>query len=1268
MIFDDEHASLLRDDSLEEAFPTIYGLEAGQDKENIIQTSALPYDSTARVASLDADAGSMKQQLQELTGLCTRLQRQQTEMASKISAQGLEISNLKARIKLLEDKDKGTAELFRDDAPIKGRRLETEEEVGVERSTERGSNDTEELVNVLTSMDAVNILTSGVQAVSVPSADEVSTVSIPTGSGLVPTVSAIFTTASVVTPYSRRKELTIGEKINLINELVKYQDHDAKILKYQAQQSKLLSKKEQMELYMSVLRSHSGWKTKHFRGMTLEEIREKFILVWKQIDDFVPMASKEEGERVKRKGLKLEQGSAKRMKTSEDVSEEDLKEMMQLVPVEEVYVEALQVKHPIIDWEIHTEGKRDYWKIIRLGGHTEQASSDKEKELWVKLKRLYEPDFEDQLWTHTQALMHDPVEWRLYDTCGVHHVFTRDQEIFMLVERDYQLRRGLAIVIIRNKIQIQLLGTTELESDKAKFSNMYDMILQECVSNDVMCSYLLSLSDLDALAELQCLYLYKVKECDCLAQKLSKQTESVSKEVHNELLQRFAKVEKHSISLEIALQKYLKAQLQDKNIAISELKKLIEKGKGKSMDTKFDKPSVVRQPNAQWILKPSVLGVNHKPNVSRPQHKSNQLKDKVVPNNSQVKLKKNQVEVHLRIPSISNKMKSITACNDSLNSRTLNANAVCATCKKCLVDSNHFPCVTKMLNDMNARTKKPNIMPISTGKPKGHTNKSVATPHKKKIVQLILFIPDSGCMKHMTCNLKLLCHFVKKFLGTVRFDNDQFAPVLGYGDLVQGNITINRLYYVKGLNHNLFSVGQFYDADLEVNFRKSTCFVRDLQGNDLLTAKRSSFKSKAVPSSKGRLNLLHLDLCGPMRVASINGKKYILVIVDDYSRYTWTLFLRSKDETAEVLKEFLTMIHRNLQALVIIVSTNRGTKFLNKTLNAFFKQEGIEHQTSTARTPEQNGIVERQNCTLVEAARTMLSGYSNKSKGYRVYNKRTRLIVKSNHIRFDEIQEVSETSIANETSGLVPQQQKALDYDNSDPSPQLQNVSSSGDKDAPSQQELDLLFGPLYDEFFNAGSNPQDTQPTINIQPASAPSTPTYVHAEENNDNQAEEEHLPDDEFTNPFCISAQEVAESSSHKIAKGYAQQEGIYFEESFAPVTRLEAVRIFVSYAAHKSFPIYQMDVKTVFLNGPLKEEVYVTQPDGFVDSDHPEKAKYALEILHKHGMEKGQSIGTPMATKPKLDVDLNGNPVDQTNYRSKIGSLMYLTSSRPDIVQA
>nr|GEW66225.1 hypothetical protein [Tanacetum cinerariifolium] len=304
----DEPASLLRDDSQGEAFPTISSLDAGQDRENINKTSALPHESSPRITSLDVDEGSMQQKLQELMDLCTGLQRQQTQMAAKIKAQDLEISSLKAR-----------------------------GEVGVERSTELGSNDTEEMVNVLSSLEADNILTSGVVAVSVsPIAAAttvgVSTVGVPNVSGLFLIVSAIFTTAIVkrklqeqtdaqvarkmeeefardnqrlseqltrdskiarlhaeeelkmmIEGLDRSNEmiakhlqeyeqtaadLSIGEKIELINELVKYQDHHAKILKYHAYQSKPLSKKEQREFYMSVLMSHAGWKTRHFRGMT----------------------------------------------------------------------------------------------------------------------------------------------------------------------------------------------------------------------------------------------------------------------------------------------------------------------------------------------------------------------------------------------------------------------------------------------------------------------------------------------------------------------------------------------------------------------------------------------------------------------------------------------------------------------------------------------------------------------------------------------------------------------------------------------------------------------------------------------------------------------------------------------------------------------------------------------------------------------------------------------------------------------------------------
>nr|GEZ25828.1 hypothetical protein [Tanacetum cinerariifolium] len=472
------------------------------------------------------------------------------------------------------------------------------------------------------------------------------------------------------------------------------------------------------------------------------------------------------------------------------------------------------------------------------------------------------------------------------------------------------------------------------------------------------------------------------------------------------------------------------------------------------------------------------------------------------------------------------------------------------------------------------------------------------------------------------------------------------------------------VYYVKDLNHNLFSVGQFYDVDLEVSFRKSTCFVRDLQGNDLLTGnhgsdlytislqestsstplcllakatptqawlwhrrlsrlnfdyiilpKRSSFKSKAVPSSKGRLNLLHMDLCGPMRVASINEKKYILVIVDEYSRYTWTLFLRSKDETPEVLKDFLMMIQRKLQALVNTVCTDRG----------------IEPRFSM---------------------------------------------------------------------------QKASDYDNPDPVHQRQDVYSSVDAHVPSQQELNLLFGPLYDEFFNAGSNS-----STNIPSTSAPSTHTNAHVEENNNDQAEEgEKLQDDEFTNPFCAPTQDVAESSSHNIeqvcgnpsrpmqtrqqlgtdpemcmyALTVSTAEPKNIKEAMADFAWIEAMqeelhqfdRLQAWELVDKPFGKTVIKLKWLWKNKKDGDQTVIRnkarlvakgrrfmlhnqtglltliiqknlpsqESSLWIEASSKGMAKYTLEILHKHGMDKGQSIGTSMDTKPKLDADLSGNPVD------------------------
>nr|GEV72200.1 integrase, catalytic region, zinc finger, CCHC-type, peptidase aspartic, catalytic [Tanacetum cinerariifolium] len=483
----------------------------------------------------------------------------------------------------------------------------------------------------------------------------------------------------------------------------------------------------------------------------------------------------------------------------------------------------------------------------------------------------------------------------------------------------------------------------ELESDKAEFSDMYDEILKECVSKDVMCSYLQSLSDLDVLAELQCMCLHKVKECDCLAQRLSKQTGSVSKKVYTELLQRFAKVEKHSISLELALQKCkeqvksdtvcnekalngfqkereqyfkiqeLKAKLQDKNIAISELKKLIEKGKGKSMDTKFDRPSILRQPNAQRIPKPSVLG--------KPTPFSDSLERRYFP-----------------------KTRSVLKTNVSEGlSKPVTAQTLPQTTRQAVSNTNVLKPRMYRIDNRAAHTRAPQL-------PQTVRN----TNHR--IIQLILFIVDSGCTKHMTGNLKLLCNFVKKFLGTVRFGKDQFAPILGYGDLVA--------------------------------FRKSTGFVRDLQGNVLLTGNRG------------------FDL-------------YTISLQESTSSTPLCLMAKATPTQA-------WLWHRRLSHLNFDY------------INLLSKKDIV--------IGSKEKLIQVKGC----------SKFKRKAKfaSHRLIWSNAGCYHKWKEIHFDA--------------------------------------------DVPSQQELDLLFGPLNDEFFNA----------------------------------EEGEQLQDDKFTNPFCAPIKEVAESSSHNI----------------------------------------------------------------------------------------------------------------------------------------
>ncbi|KAJ9567154.1 hypothetical protein OSB04_003120 [Centaurea solstitialis] len=771
-----------------------------------------------------------------------------------------------------------------------------------------------------------------------------------------------------------------------------------------------------------------------------------------------------------------------------------------------------------------------------------------------------------------------------------------------------------------------------------------------------------------------------------------------------------------------------------------------------------------------------------------------------------------------------------------------------------------------------------------------------------------------------------------------------------------------------------------------------------------------------------------MDLCGPMRVQSINGRKYVLVIVDDFSRYTWVNFLRSKDGASDIIISFIRNVQVRLQLPVQVIRTDNGTEFKNRKLDSFLDSVGITHTFSAARTPQQNGVVERKNRTLVEAARTMLTfsklplhfwaeavasacftknrslitkrfmktpyelvynrppsikffrvfgcecyvkndkdnldkfspkgdegvfiGYAKDSPSYRVYNKKTRCVVESTNVDFEEgIEEdstpapvapgilvfwqlsapanialpvpavvqpaphvmVSTTDISssnlqgtssstsasaspssrvspapaegepphtfqqapvvnvpspqsgasstmpttNQHQGFTsPAPQVAGPSTTTSPAPQVAGPStttppapqvagpSTTTPPAPqvagpssSAQPAPQAAGPsLVSSDTPAAPGPSVVQsqvpPTVTtlattrrepefyidlrIEPFPPPtlphttkwtrahplqqvigskSAPVKTRSATQNEclfaaflSRHEPSNVTEALDISDWVTAMQEelnqferlgvwrlVTRNKARLVAKGFKQQAGIDYDETFAPVARIEAIRIFLAYAAHKNFTVYQMDVKTAFLNGELKEEVYVTQPEGFVDRTKPnhvyilDKALYGLkqaprawydhlsnalldngfykgkidptlfiktegddillvqiyvddiifgstnsdmctwfsdlmttrfemsmlrelsfflglqviqkpdgilinqskyigDLLKRFHMATSSVAKTPMASGTLIGADPKGKPVDQKTYRAIIGSLLYLTASRPDIMFA
>nr|GEY16746.1 hypothetical protein [Tanacetum cinerariifolium] len=862
------------------------------------------------------------------------------------------------------------------------------------------------------------------------------------------------------------------------------------------------------------------------------------------------------------------------------------------------------------------------------------------------------------------------------------------------------------------------------------------------------------------------------------------------------------------------------------------------------------------------------IGVNLLSSSSGSQPQDNTKNDRI--QQTPRKAKKKKLEDHPRTvrPSL-NKKKSVAdtkVISSVTNSKSnVNSDMKCATCNGCLFSDNHDSCVVAYINSVNASIKSKSVKkPLNrkfwqpTGKvfttvghkwrPTGRTftlvenmcpltriataaivplrepipiesntdkpvitlvysRKSKAARKKVPVVQIDLRYLDSGCSKHMTGDHSQLINFVQKFLGTVKFRNDHVAKIMGYGKYKIGNVTISRVYFVEGLRHNLFSMGQFCDSDLEVAFRQHTCFIRNLDGVDLLTGSqrnnlytlslqdmmtslpicllskasktkswlwhhrlshlnfgainhlarqglvrglpklkfekdhlcsacamgkstKKSYKPKSKDTNQEKLYLLYMDLCELMRVESVNGKKYILVIVNDYSRFTWVKFLRSKDESLDFIIKFLKMIQVRLKVPVRCIQTDNRTDFVNQTLREYYEEAPLFLWTEVVAT---TCFTQNRSIIRLRHGKTPYELLHNKLPDLSFLHVFGALCYPTND-NFDEL-----TAMASEQSSSGPVLNEMTPVTIS--SGLVQKSSSSTPYVPPSRNNWDLLFQLMFDELLNPSPSVDhqaaeviapiaDVIPPVQADSTGSPFSTTidqdalplpkmykevltqscWIESMQEELNEFERLEMwelvprPDKVMVITlkwiYKVKLDElggILKNKARLVACGYRQEEGIEFEESFASVARLEAIRIFLAYAAHKNMVVYQMDVKTAFLNGNLMKKVYVSQPDGFVDQDNPNhvyklkkalyglkqalrawydmlssflisqdfskglqisqsprgifinQSKYALESLKKYGFESCDPVDNPMVEKSKLDEDKEGKAVDPSHYR-------------------
>ncbi|GJU69904.1 integrase, catalytic region, zinc finger, CCHC-type containing protein [Tanacetum coccineum] len=620
-----------------------------------------------------------------------------------------------------------------------------------------------------------------------------------------------------------------------------------------------------------------------------------------------------------------------------ELTQEDLQQMMMVVLVEEVYVEALQ-------------------SLVKERFNSTEPTDDKERILWVELKRLFEPNTDDTLWK-LYRYMHDPLKWRIYDTCGVHHVSTeRGIDIFMLVEKDYPLSNGVLMLTLVNKLLV---------------------------------------------------------------------------EHHLEMI--------------------------DSSLAVHVFKQ---------------KDDLIDAINNKMSFLSTVF-------LSRFPTTNNQLR-----NSSNPRQQATILDGRVTVQPVQRRQSSFTAGSG------------------------------KVLNEEELEfLADPRVA-------EGPVTPMVIT-HNATYQADDLDAYDSDCVDFSTAKEVVMSNLssyrsdvLSEFLGTVKFGNDQIAKIIRYGDYQIGNITISRVYYVEGLGHNLFSVGQFCDSDLEVAFRKHTCFVRNLKGDDLLSGYQETnlytlsmgdmmtsflicLLSKASKTKSwlwhGRLS--HLNF-GVINHLAKNG-----LVQDDYSRFTWVKFLALKDEAPDFIIKFLKMIQVRLNTPVRNIRTYNGTEFVNQTLRSYYESVGISHETSVALSPQENCVVERRNSDLsylhvfgalcypnnnskdlgklqAKADKGIFIGYAPKKNAYRIYNRRTRKIIETIYVDFEELM-----AMASEQLSLGPGLQCMTPATSC--SGLVTNTIPQQPCIPPPRDDWDRLFQPMFDQYFNP--------PTIAVSPVPVADAPRTI-------------------------------------------------------------------------------------------------------------------------------------------------------------------------------